>query len=649
MGNFSTLNYKIVKDILHHRRHIHPMVILFLDLFIVFFSFSLSYLIVQGFVFESVDLGQYMVYSIAFCLVALPVIFFGRLHTGLLRFSNTIDLFRVFAATFTFSVAFLIIVMLFGRSLINGEYNVLMLTLFVNFFITASLLVAFRLFAKSVYIILARRMSNKEIHRVLIYGSDKDAVLVKQALESNRDVNYVVEGFIDTDRSMLNSYLEQKKVYHIKDLARLKRQRNIDELLIVNEGLDARAKKVVIERCIRLGIKVLTVPPAKNWLMGKFDKNQIKKLRIEDLLQRKPIKIDQQKVKNDLNGKRVLITGAAGSIGSEIVRQVISYDPDLLILCDHAESPLHDIQLEIEDQFPKARIEVVLADVSSYERMFKLFDLCKPQVVYHAAAYKHVPMIENNPFEAISVNVGGTKKVADLSVQFGVEKFVMVSTDKAVNPTNVMGASKRLAEIYIQSLNDLPGSSTRFITTRFGNVLGSNGSVIPRFRSQIEKGGPITVTHPEITRYFMTISEAVQLVLEAGTMGQGGEIFVFDMGKPVKIVDMARKMIQLAGLEENRDIRITYTGLRPGEKLYEELLASAELTLPTHHEKISIAKVRNYAYEDASQSIDELLEINGKHDNRAVVLKMKQIVPEFLSKNSEYEELDALVSKPGAH
>lgn len=646
MRNFYTLNYKIVKDILHHRRHIHPMVILFVDLFIVFFSFSLSYLIVQGFVFESVDLQQYIIYSIAFCVVALPVIFFGRLHTGLLRFSNTIDLFRVFAATFTFSIAFLIVVLLFGRGLIQGEYDVLMLTLFVNFFITASMLVAFRLFAKSVYIMLARRMSNKEVHRVLIYGSDKDAVLVKQALESNRDINYVVEGFIDTDRGMLNSYLEQKKVYHIKDLARLKKQRNIDELLIVNEGLDARAKKVVIERCIRLGIKVLTVPPAKNWLMGKFDKNQIKKLRIEDLLQRKPIRIDQQKVKNDLNGKRVLITGAAGSIGSEIVRQVVSYEPDLLILCDHAESPLHEIQLEIEDLFPQARLEVVLADVSSYERMFKLFDICKPQVVYHAAAYKHVPMIENNPFEAISVNVGGTKKVADLSVNFGVEKFVMVSTDKAVNPTNVMGASKRLAEIYIQSLNDLPGSSTRFITTRFGNVLGSNGSVIPRFRNQIEKGGPITVTHPEITRYFMTISEAVQLVLEAGTMGQGGEIFVFDMGKPVKIVDMARKMIQLAGLEENKDIRITYTGLRPGEKLYEELLASAELTLPTHHEKISIAKVRNYAYADASQSIDELLEINGKHDNSAVVLKMKQIVPEFLSKNSTYEQLDALVVKP---
>src|SRR5690606_37826221 len=274
------------------------------------------------------------------------------------------------------------------------------------------------------------------------------------------------------------------------------------------------------------------------------------------------------------------------------------------------------------------------------ERMHKLFYSCKPQVVYHAAAYKHVPMIENNPFEAISVNVGGTKKVADLSVQYGVEKFVMVSTDKAVNPTNVMGASKRLAEIYTQSLNDAPHSKTRFITTRFGNVLGSNGSVIPRFRAQIEKGGPITVTHPEITRYFMTISEAVQLVLEAGTMGKGGEIFVFDMGKPVKIVDLAKRMIKLAGLEEGKDIHIAFSGLRPGEELYEELLASTEMTLPTHHEKIRIAQVRNYRYEEASRSIEELLTINEHHQNEEVVKKMKMIIPEFLSKNSIYEELD---------
>src|SRR5690606_7369773 len=438
-------------------------------------------------------------------------IYLGRLHTGLLRFSNTIDLFRVFAATITFSFLFLILMLLFGGSIINGNYSHLYLILLVNFFITASLLVVFRLFAKSAYIILARRMSNKEVHRVLIYGSDKNAVLVKQAIESDPEINYMVVGFIDTARSMLNSYLEQKKVYHLKDLPRLKERMNIEELLIVNEDLDERAKKVVIERCIRLGIKVLTIPPAKNWLSGKLDKKQIKKLRIEDLLQRKPIRIDQEKVKNDLHGKRVLVTGAAGSIGSEIVRQVISYNPAMLILCDHAESPLHEIQLEIEDSFPDANIEVVLADVSNYERMNKLFDVCRPELVYHAAAYKHVPMIENNPFEAISVNVGGTKKVADLSVAYGIEKFVMVSTDKAVNPTNVMGASKRLAEIYTQSLNSAPHSKTRFITTRFGNVLGSNGSVIPRFRAQIEKGGPITVTHPEITRYFMTISEAVQL------------------------------------------------------------------------------------------------------------------------------------------
>src|SRR5690606_21739821 len=372
--------------------------------------------------------------------------------------------------------------------IIAGEIRPLYLTLLVNFFISASLLVVFRLFAKSVYIILARRMSNKEVHRVLIYGSDKNAILVKQALDSDPEINYLVEGFIDTSRRMLNSYLEQKKVYHLKDLTRLKERRNIEEMLIVNEGLDERSKKVVIERCIRLGIKVLTIPPAKNWLSGKFDKKQIQKLRIEDILQRKPIKIDQEKVKNDLHGKRVLVTGAAGSIGSEIVRQVISYEPSLLILCDHAESPLHEIQLEIEDKFPNANIEVVLSDVSNYERMFKLFNTCRPQIVYHAAAYKHVPMIENNPFEAISVNVGGTKNIADLSVQFDIEKFVMVSTDKAVNPTNVMGASKRLAEIYTQSLNSVPNGKTRFITTRFGNVLGSNGSVIPRFRNQIEKG-----------------------------------------------------------------------------------------------------------------------------------------------------------------
>src|SRR5690554_187425 len=640
MGSTFISKFNPFKDFLRNDRHIHPYAILMVDVLMVFASISLSYLIVGGFGFDEMKFIHYLWVTGCFCAVALPVIYFARLHTGLLRYSNTTDLFHIFAATLTFSLLFLAFYFLLGKRWITLDTEFLMLTLLINFFISSTMLIAFRLLAKSTYLVLSRRMGSRTVHRVLIFGSDSNAVLVKQALSSDPDINYLVEGFISEDRSMLNTYLEQKKVYHLKDLPRLKKEKKIQEMLISNENLDERDKRVVIERCIRSGIKVLTIPPVKNWLSGKLSKKQIQKLRIEDLLQRRPITIDQRKVRSDLFGKRVLVTGAAGSIGSEIVRQVLSYEPSLLILCDHAESPLHEIQLAMEDEFPGARMEVVLADVSNYDRMYKLFNICRPEIVYHAAAYKHVPMIENNPFEAISVNVGGTKNIADLSVHFEAEKFVMVSTDKAVNPTNVMGASKRLAEIYTQSLNNVPSCGTRFITTRFGNVLGSNGSVIPRFRAQIERGGPITVTHPDITRYFMTISEAVQLVLEAGTMGKGGEIYVFDMGKPVKIVDMARQMIRLAGLEEGKDIKITYTGLRPGEKLYEELLASAERTLPTYHDQISIAKVRSYDYEDASKEIDELLEINKHHQNAEVVQKMKLIILEFLSKNSIFEELD---------
>lgn len=640
MQRTSTSRIKFLDDFLISGKHIHPLAIMIIDILMIFLSFSLSYIIVASIGLQQARIVEYAYLTGIYLGTAIPVIYLWRLHSGLLRFSNTSDLFRVIGAVSSFSALLIIMLTLYGTQF-NGK-NLLpyYFILLINFFISISFLIIFRLTAKSVYLILTRNFSDNETHRVLIYGSDKDAILVKQALESDEDINYVVGGFIDTDRRRLNSYLEQKKVYHFKDLGHLKSKKKIDEILIVNENLDERSKRVVIERCIRLGIKVFTVPPTRNWLSGKINKKQIQQLRIEDLLQRPPIEINQQEVKNDLYGKRILITGAAGSIGSEIVRQVITYEPALLILCDQAESPLHEIQLEMEDHFPNAVLEIVLIDVNNMERMHKLFDAYRPELVYHAAAYKHVPMVENNPFEAVSVNVGGTKNTADLSVRFGAEKFVMVSTDKAVNPTNVMGASKRLAEIYVQSLNSFPAGKTRFITTRFGNVLGSNGSVIPRFRSQIEKGGPITVTHPEITRYFMTISEAVQLVLEAGTAGNGGEIFVFDMGKPVKIVDLARKMIRLAGLVEEKDIKIVYSGLRPGEKLYEELLTKSELTLPTHHEKIKIARVRNFNYEEASKVIEELLSVNKLNNNQELVLKMKEIVPEFLSKNSVYESLD---------
>ena len=384
--------------------------------------------------------------------------------------------------------------------------------------------------------------------------------------------------------------------------------------------------------------KVLNVPPVTNWINGELSFKQIKKVQIEELLEREPIQLDKEDIQLQLTGKVILVTGAAGSIGSEIVRQLIRFHPKNIILLDQAESPLYDMEMELHDKYKLQPYEIVMGDIRNKERMENVFRTFHPQIVFHSAAYKHVPMMENNPSESILTNVLGTKTIADLSVEYKVEKFVMVSTDKAVNPTNVMGASKRIAEIYTQSLNKT--SATKFITTRFGNVLGSSGSVIPRFRQQIESGGPVTITDPEITRYFMTIPEACQLVLEAGTMGKGGEIFIFDMGDSVKIYDLAVKMIKLSGLVLDKDIRIVYTGLRPGEKLYEELLADHENTLPTHHNQILIAKVKEYDFDSVSNSINDLITLFDKQDNNSIVKKMKELVPEYKSNNSIYVSLD---------
>ncbi|MES2396079.1 MAG: nucleoside-diphosphate sugar epimerase/dehydratase, partial [Bacteroidota bacterium] len=375
-----------------------------------------------------------------------------------------------------------------------------------------------------------------------------------------------------------------------------------------------------------------------NWINGELSFKQIKKVQIEELLGRDPILLDKEDIQKQLTGKVILVTGAAGSIGSEIVRQLIPFRPKKIILVDQAESPLYDMELELYDKHKEQSYEVVMGDIRNKERMDNVFRTFKPQIVFHAAAYKHVPMMENNPSESILTNVLGTKTLADLSVEHKVERFVMVSTDKAVNPTNVMGASKRIAEIYTQSLSKV--SNTKFITTRFGNVLGSSGSVIPRFRQQIENGGPVTITHPDITRYFMTIPEACQLVLEAGAMGKGSEIFIFDMGQSIKIVDLAMKMIKLSGLVLDKDISITYTGLRPGEKLYEELLADHENTLPTHHKQIMVAQVKEYNFDEITSTVNELIALFDKQDNKLIVKKMKLLVPEFKSNNSVYEALD---------
>jgi len=619
--------------------------IMMVDLIIVTWSFSTSYFIVQRFEFVNILRGYFFIYTGLYCIISTVVMYLMRIHTGLIRYSNTRDVLRIFSAVFVTSLIYLLAINFWVVHVIHVNLVTVNLVLLVNFSVSSTLLILLRTMAKSAYFYLNYNSAGKKTV-VLIYGSDNNAVLVKQALEASADTNFVVAGFIDDNGKKIDKEIQQVRVYHFDKLAKLQEKHNVDKLIVMNHNLDEQTKKAALEKCLTLGIQVLTVPPSDQWIYGKLNLQQIKDLKIEDLLQRKPIQIDNTRISEDLYGKRVLVTGAAGSIGSEIVRQVLQYSPAMVILCDQAESPLHDMKLDVQETFPDVSAKIFIGDVRNYKRMYKLFDDYKPEVVFHAAAYKHVPMMEENPSEAVQTNVMGTKHVADLSVAFGVNKFVMVSTDKAVNPSNIMGTTKRIAEIYIQSLKDSPANSkngvpaTRFVTTRFGNVLGSNGSVIPRFRAQIQRGGPITVTHPDITRYFMTIPEAVQLVLEAGTMGTGGEIFIFDMGEPVRITDLALKMIKLAGLQPERDIKIVYTGLRPGEKLYEELLNMGELTMATHHPKIKIAKVITYPYKQVVTDIEELLELNKKHDDTALVYKMKEIVPEFISKNSHFEFLD---------
>lgn len=631
-------------------------VIQLIDLIFITWSFTLSYFILKHFEFTEIYRGHFFLYTGVYSVIAFSVFYLMRIHTGLIRYSNTQDVFRIFSAIFISSLLYPVVI----EFLINPffEIETLNLTkiLFVNFFICSSLLIMLRTSVKESFL-YAKRVTGTHKEKVLIFGSDSNSILIKQAFENSSD-SFNVLGFIETNLNKVNSHIEQKRVFGLKDLQRLKQKFQADKLIIINEELGTSEKKIVINYCLQLGIKVVTVPPSSQWVHGRLSLKQIKDLNIEDLLQREPIVINNESISKDLCGKRILITGAAGSIGSEIVRQVLTFEPEVIILCDQAESALHDIQLELEEKFPTANIKIFIGNIQNFKRMQVLFKEYRPQVVFHAAAYKHVPMMEKNPSEAILTNVMGSKNIADLSVIFEAEKFVMISTDKAVNPTNIMGASKRIAEMYIQSLNNssdsllevanegsvlkkyINSSKTKFITTRFGNVLDSNGSVIPRFRAQIQKGGPLTVTDPEITRYFMTIPEAVQLVLEAGTMGKGGEIFVFDMGKPVKIVNLAKQMIKLAGLVLDEDIKIVYTGLRPGEKLYEELLNETEKTLPTHHEKIKIAKVASNSYEQVLFDIEELILLSHHEDDEMLVKKMKDIVPEFISNNSVYQKLD---------
>jgi len=529
--------------------------------------------------------------------------------------------------------------------------------LVINGLTSFLMLITYRVLIKYFFIYIKNLKLNRR--RIIIYGAGETGIAMKRTLDHDRNLNMHVMAFLDDDERKSGKVIDGVKIYHSSDLKILVAGEKINDLLIAG-NISPERKNRVVDFCLENEIKVLTLPPVPNWINGHINTQQIHQINIEDLLERDPIEINNTIIGAQIKGKRVLVTGAAGSIGSEIVRQLAVFSPQMIILNDQSETPLHELQLELEDKNMSNIFHAYIGDVRDKCRMEALFQTFKPHYVYHAAAYKHVPMMEHNPAEAVRTNVMGTHILADLSVKYGVGKFVMISTDKAVNPTNVMGASKRVAEIYVQSLfnsfkhadvnytnglSHLNGNSdrkvTKFITTRFGNVLGSNGSVIPRFKEQIEKGGPITVTHPEITRYFMTIPEACRLVLEAGSMGEGGEIFIFDMGHSVKILDLAKKMIRLSGLIPNQDIAIEFSGLRPGEKLYEELLNDNENTLPTHHEKIMVAKTREYDFEVINNHIEELIELSCQYYDRQVVVKMKEIVPEFKSKNSIYEDLDA--------
>jgi FlaA1/EpsC-like NDP-sugar epimerase len=563
-------------------------------------------------------------------------------YAGIIRYTSIDEAIKIFyTAVLNLAVAtFANLLYYYSTGMNLIPYSVILIFLFTSVF----LLLFYRLMVKSVYIFYRTELSNKV--NIVIFGAGQLGISTKQALDTDVKGKFKVVAFLDDDAKKIGKEIQGIKIFSSRFLPKLVKSHDIKEVIISIENLSQSRKNHLVDICLRYHLKVKTVPSVEEWVSGNLNSGQIREVKIEDLLGRSSIHLDDKQLMDSLNGKRVCITGAAGSIGSEIVRQVLKYNPQALILIDQAESPLYELERDIVDISFASPCSFYLASVTDENRIERILREHQPEIIFHAAAYKHVPLIESNPSEAIKINVLGTKCIADLAVKYKVERFIMISTDKAVNPTNVMGCSKRIAEIYVQSLNKhlevIGNSHTRFITTRFGNVLGSNGSVIPLFRKQIESGGPVTVTHPEVIRYFMTIPEACRLVLEAASMGRGGEIFLFDMGKPVRIYDLARKMALLAGLEPGRDIDIVFTGLRDGEKLYEELLNDSENTIPTHHDKIMKARVAEYPYTHVLSNIELLGDLIYDQNELKMVAMMKEMVPEFRSNYSRFQVLDKI-------
>jgi FlaA1/EpsC-like NDP-sugar epimerase len=619
-------------------------VIILIDLTFIAFSALLGYCLRFNFNVNDIINHNFINGVILYTACGLFSIVTTSSYKGIIRYTGVQDGVRIF---------YMLILNVGLVTLVNFLYKFCSAShltpysvILISFLASFLFLFNYRLLVKYIFSFYKRAILKRS--NVLIYGAGQTGIITKHVIESSQSSRVV--GFLEDDFNKVGKVLNGSLIYSIQnnDLEVMLNNFNVDELIITIKNLSPELKNEIVDTCLKNQVKVRIVPPAEKWVKGELSLNQIKEVNIDDLLERETIRLDDFNLQKQLFGKRICITGAAGSIGSELVRQVIQYKPEAVILIDQNESGLFEIDREVKSAENVTAIIPYVADITNKDRIQSIFAENKPSLVFHAAAYKHVPMMERNSSEAIVCNILGTKILADLAVQFHVEKFVMISTDKAVNPTSVMGCSKRIAEIYVQSLNNhlekLPNKHTAFVTTRFGNVLGSNGSVIPVFKKQIEQGGPVTVTHPEITRYFMTIPEACRLVLEAGAMGRGGEIFIFDMGKSVKIHDLAKKMIQLSGLVPGRDIDIVFTGLREGEKLYEELLNQKENTIRTHHQKIMIAKVQEYAYLDMDKYIELFHDLVNDRNELKMVALMKELVPEFRSNYSRYEVLDQVRS-----
>lgn len=619
-----------------------------LDLFLVCFCLFLSRALKMNFAWDHVQVGLRSMTGVVLLLNA-ALFYIFKCYAGIVRYTNIEDTSRLVMVNAIASFFYLAVNIFVFHS--QNYFTLQVVT--INFFITSFVIISYRLAVRYCFQFYKLYSEGEKAPRkkVAVYNASANGLHIKNVMNNLPNGDMQVVAFLDDSLGGNGKLVENIPIYTTTDssIEKLKDE-GVELLIFVNRNIEKERLNALVDSCLHHGIRIQQVPAMRDWLNGKLDTQQLQNINIEDLLEREVIKIHNEAIYTELKGKKILVTGAAGSIGSELVRQLLNYRPSLVILCDQAETPMHEFTLEIQEKYKNANVKAYIGDITDRQRMEHLFEVYNPQIVFHAAAYKHVPLMEDNPSIAVLNNVLGTKNLAELSVLNGVEKFVMVSTDKAVNPTNIMGASKRIAEIFTQSyykslLNEVHDDGkhtiTKFVTTRFGNVLGSNGSVIPRFKKQLEKGGPITVTHPEITRYFMTIPEACILVLEAGVMGQGGEIFVFDMGKPVKIADLAKKVIRLAGKEPDVDIQIVYSGLRPGEKLYEELLNNAENTRPTYHEKILIADVREYNFSDVSKRVEKLISSAKGHYTMETVYLMKDLVPEFVSTNVAYQKVNS--------